>query len=485
MQTPAVISPDSITALDASALSQEIHNKTVSCREVMQAYLARIGQLNPQFNALVSMLPEQQCLALADAADQALASGHSQGWLHGIPQAIKDLSPVAGMVTTNGSPLLRDVKPTQDAIMVERMRRDGAIIIGRTNVPEFGLGSHTFNSVFGATANAYQPTRTAGGSSGGAAVALALHLLPVADGSDFMGSLRNPASWNNVYGLRPSQGLVPFWPRGDAWIAQMGIEGPMARTLPDLARLLQTQAGYDPRVPLSVNANANYLEALQHPLQLSGQTNRPLRIGWLGDLNGYLAVEPGITAVCQAALARAEQAHPNLLRCEQATANFSPDSVWQTWLTWRALLVASRLSPLLANENHRAQMKPEAIWECDSANGMSAEQVIQASAQRTQFYDRMLALFEQYDCLALPACQCWPFLIDGRWPKQIAGRSMDTYHRWMECVIYATMAGLPAMSVPAGFGGSDGVMPMGIQLIGKPRGDAQLMQIASLFQVPN
>jgi amidase len=482
MTKPDVLLPDSITQMTACALSGAIHQKTVSCREVMQAYLKRIELINPQFNALVSILEPELCLAMADQADAQLARGQSLGWMHGMPQAIKDLSPVAGMVTSCGSPLLREFKPTEDAIMVERMKAAGALIIARTNVPEFGLGSHTFNSVFGATGNAYAPDLTAGGSSGGAAVALALNLLPVADGSDFMGSLRNPASWNHVYGLRPSQGLVPFWPRADAWVSQLATEGPMARNLPDLARLLQTQSGFDERVPLSFDSNVDYLQTLQTPFTNGSE---PIRIGWLGNLGGYLPIEAGILPLCEAALAKAEANH-HCVRTEQATINFDPAQVWQAWLVWRAWLVASRLSPWLINPDHASQLKPEAIWECDGAQGLSANQVLKASAQRTVFYDQMMALFEQYDCLALPACQVWPFPISDRWPAHIGEKKMDTYHRWMEVVIYATFAGLPAISIPAGFGsnstGSHRNLPMGLQLIGKPRGDAQLLRIASLFQ---
>jgi amidase len=471
----AVAAPDSITTMNASTLSAAIHNKTVSCREVMQAYLARIELLNPTYNALTSMLAPDQCLGLADEADEQLQHGHSQGWLHGIPQAIKDLSPVAGMKTTQGSPILRDFVPAQDAIMVERMRKAGALIIGRTNVPEFGLGSHTFNSVFGATRNAYSPDRTAGGSSGGAAVALALHLLPVADGSDFMGSLRNPASWNNVFGMRPSQGLVPFWPRGDAWAAQLGTEGPMARNLPDLARLLQTQAGFDARVPLSFDPQINFLDALNTPFTAADNT---IRVGWLGDLNSHLAIESGILPLCEALLAKTEAKHAGLIRTDNAALAFDPARVWDAWLVWRAWLVASRLQPLTVDEKNRAQLKPEAIWECENAVSLTVDQITQASAARTLFYDRLLVMLEQYDCLALPSCQCWPFELQTRWPQNIAGRKMDTYHRWMECTIYATFAGLPAISVPAGF--SHG-LPMGLQLIGRPRGDAQLLRIAKLL----
>jgi amidase len=247
-QPPAASSQ--ITDLDAHALSQAIHSKQFSCREVMQAYLQRIDAVNPQVNALISLQDGDDLLRQADARDAQLARGESMGWMHGMPQAIKDLSNTAGIPTIQGSPLLRNFVPSEDGLMARRMKAAGCIVIGKTNVPEFGLGSHSFNSVFGVTRNPYDLTKTAGGSSGGAAVALATHLLPVADGSDFMGSLRNPAAWTNVFGLRPSQGRVPMWPAADAFINQLGTEGPMGRTVQDVALLLGTQAGYDDKAPI-------------------------------------------------------------------------------------------------------------------------------------------------------------------------------------------------------------------------------------------
>ena len=221
-------SDDDITALDATALSEAVHARRVSCREVMQAYLARIARLNPTYNAIVSLRPDDELLAEADACDAELARGASRGWLHGAPQAIKDLANAAGLPTTLGSPLMRDFIAREDGLMAARMKGAGCIVIGKTNVPEFGLGSHTFNEVFGTTFNAYDVTKSAGGSSGGAAVALALGLLPVADGSDFMGSLRNPAAWNNVFGMRPSQGRVPMWPRRTCGSASWPPKAPWA-----------------------------------------------------------------------------------------------------------------------------------------------------------------------------------------------------------------------------------------------------------------
>ncbi|MDP3522751.1 MAG: amidase, partial [Hydrogenophaga sp.] len=290
--------PSDLTLMTADVLSQAIHQKQVSCREVMQATLARIGHVNPRVNAIVSQRDSDVLLAEADARDAQLARGESMGWMHGMPQAIKDLSNAAGLRTSLGSPLMRDFVAAEDGLMAARMKAAGCIVIGKTNTPEFGLGSHTFNAVFGPTRNAFDLGKSAGGSSGGAAVALAQRLLPVADGSDFMGSLRNPAGWNHVFGLRPSQGRVPMWPANDVWLAQLGTEGPMGRSVRDVALLLSIQAGHDARSPLSIAQNGSAFAApLDH--DPTGQ-----RIGWLRDLNGHLPMEAGVLDVCESALHR-------------------------------------------------------------------------------------------------------------------------------------------------------------------------------------
>ncbi len=482
MTTPATAT--AITDLGATALSAAIHSKTVSCREVMQAYLARIQAVNPAVNAIVSLCDEAALLADADAKDAQLARGESMGWMHGMPQAIKDLSEAAGIPHSMGSPLKRGFVPQQDNLMVSRMKAAGCIVIGKTNVPEFGLGSHSFNEVFGVTRNPYNLAKTAGGSSGGAAVALATRMLPVADGSDFMGSLRNPAGWNNVFGFRPSQGRVPMWPVQDAFISQLGTEGPMGRTVQDVAHLLEVQAGYDPRAPLSIANNAllGGFKASSVANGFSAADAKRTRIGWLGDLNGYLALEDGISGVCEQALQRLAG-----LGCEVAPTalGIPPENVWQSWLVWRRALVASRIAPFLLYPNGRAQIKPEALWEYDQAATLTGNELLAASAQRTAFYQQMLKLFETHDFLAIPTAQVWPFDAALRWPQQIqtanGTRSMDTYHRWMEATLYATFAGLPCISVPAGFNAQG--LPMGLQIIGRPQADAQVLQLAQAYEL--
>ena len=470
---------DPITDLSATALCAAIRTRRVSCREVMRAYLARIERLNPHFTAIVSRVDDDALLRQADERDAELVPGASsagpRGWLHGMPLAIKDTGHAAGLPTTWGSPLLAHAVAQQDSVYVARMKAAGCIVIGKTNVPEFAMGSHTYNPVFGTTPNAWDRSVSAGGSSGGACVALAQRMLPVADGSDFMGSLRNPAAWNQLFGLRPSQGRVPGWPKGDVWVSQLGTDGPLGRSVRDVAGLLNVQAGFDARAPLSIAQNnvdfTPGADAADRALQ-------GLRVGWLGDLGGHLAVEDGILAVCESALQRMAGAGAHV---EPTALGYSAPALWQAWLVWRRALSAQSVAAVLTGPEARAQIKPEALWEHDSAQGLDVATFMKASGVRTAFLQHMLALLQRFDVLALPVAQCWPFPVDVTWPRSVAGRAMDTYHRWMECTLYATFAGLPAISLPAGFDAS-GRWPMGLQLIGQPLGEAALLRVAAGYE---
>jgi amidase len=460
-----------ITGWTALELSRRIHARQVSCVEVMQATLAQIDRFNPKVNALVSLQPRDGLLAQAKQRDTQLAAGKSMGWMHGFPQAPKDLANTAGIPTTSGSPILKGYVPKVDAIVVERARRAGALLVGKSNTPEFGLGSHTYNTVFGTTGNAFDPRRSAGGSSGGAAVALALNMLPVADGSDMMGSLRNPAGWNNVFGFRPSFGRVPYGPTSEVFVQQLGYEGPMARSVPDLAMLLSVQAGYDARTPLTID---------QDPAQFTRPLARDVkgaRIGWLGDFNGYLPMEAGVMDTCTRALK-----HFDALGCtvEAAMPDFSMERLWKTWLAMRGFLVAGSASALYTNPETRRLLKPEAVWEIENGMKLSGADVYRASMDRTAWYQALNTLFQKYDYLVLPSAQVFPFDAKLDWPKSIAGKPMDTYHRWMEVVIGGTLAGLPVLAVPAGFG--PGGMPMGLQIMGRAQADLAVLQMGHAYE---
>ncbi|WP_313298749.1 amidase [Pseudomonas sp.] len=458
---------DPIVALEADALSQAIHGRQVACREVMQAYLGHIERFNPAVNALVSLRAADALLAEADSCDRDLARGHSRGWMHGMPQAIKDLAATAGLRTTLGSPLFAEQVPAHDAISVARMRASGAIIIGKSNVPEFGLGSQTYNSLFGTTTNAYDCTRVAGGSSGGAAAALAMRLLPVADGSDMMGSLRNPAAFNNVFGLRPSLGRVPYGPTPELFMQQLATEGPMGRSVTDVARLLSVQAGYDARAPLSLNdGGRDFAADLQRDL-------KGARIGWLGDYDGYLPMEPGVIALCEAALADFAELGCTVEPCQ---LGFDPARLWQCWLIHRHFLVHGNLAAAYADPAKRPLLNAQAQWEVQGGELLGAAALYQASLDRSAWYQAVGALFARYDYLLLPSAQVFPFDAAEAWPKEIAGQAMDTYHRWMEVVIGPTLAGLPSMSVPVGFNAAG--LPMGLQIIGPAQADQAVLQLA-------
>lgn len=464
--------PSDPNAMTAAALSAAIRAGEVSCREVMSATLDRIERLNPAVNAIVSLRDREELLAEADTRDAQRARGEIMGWMHGFPHAVKDLAHVRGIPTSYGSPFLKDNLPPQDSLFVERIKRDGAIIIGKTNVPEFGLGSHSYNPVHGVTRNAYDQSRSAGGSSGGAAVAVALGMVPVADGSDFGGSLRNPAAWNNVFGLRPSAGRVPSWPSQEVFFQQLSTDGPMARNVTDLALLLSTMAGRDPRAALSLDESP---EVFAKPL---AKDMRGTRIGWLSDYAHALPMEAGVIDTMRQGLSALESIG---CRVEEARLPLSRDQIWETWLATRHFLVMGTLMPHYQDPEKRAQMKPEAIWEVEGGLKMTAQEAQRGSVQRTTLYQAMLSLFSQYDALVLPTAQCFAFPAEWTWPKEIAGTEMDTYHRWMEVVFPASLSGCPVISVPAGFGGAAN-LPMGMQIIAPPRQDLALLRLAHAYE---
>ena len=444
--------------MDALALSRALEQRKVSAVEVMQATLTRIDAVNGAVNAVVSLRDADGLLADAAEADAA----PRKGWLHGIPVAIKDLSDVAGLPTSRGSPLFAgQVAKSDSPEFVGRVRAAGALMIGKTNTPEFGLGSHTFNPVHGATRNPYDLTRSAGGSSGGAAAALAARLVCVADGSDAMGSLRNPAGWNNIYGMRPSWGMVPPVPDMDMFLHQLATAGPMARSPRDLAALLDTmtekgRAG-DPAATLS------QMEA----------TIPPQRLAWLGDWGGAFPYEAGITALSEAALAQfAQLGHEVALR----TPPFDADAMWESWTTLRSFSTAGSLAPIYENPAQRPHLKEAALWEIERGLSYDAMTVHRASVIRSGWFRATLTLFQEVDVLVLPSAQLWPFAVESVFPTEIGGVQMDTYHRWMQVVVPASLIGLPVVNVPAGF--SPEGLPNGLQLIGPPGSDAKLLRLA-------
>jgi amidase len=453
-----------ILNLDACTLSDLIAARKISCAEVATVYLDHIERTNPAYNAIVSMRDRDELLAEAREKDDLLARGVHQGWMHGFPQAIKDLAATKGLRTTLGSPLHRDSIPTRDALFVQRMKQSGSIVIGKTNTAEFGLGSQTYNSVFGTTLNAFDRTCTSGGSSGGAAVALATRMLPVADGSDNAGSIRNPAAFNNVFALRPTQGKMPAEGR-DVCLPSLGTAGPMARTVDDLAMFFAVLTG---------DERSSQASSLRDQLK---RDFRGTRIGWFGDFDGYLAFEPGVLDLCEKAL----RVFSDIGCVIEPVRVYHPlEQVWNSWITLRGWLTGGPLAGRFSDPAKRALMKEEAQWEVELALRLSAMDVLEASSQRAAWCRTLTKLFEKFDFFILPTAQCFPFDANLTWPRHVGGRRMDSYHRWMEVVIPATMAGCPAINVPAGF--SPKGLPMGLQILAPCHEDFACLQLARAYE---
>ena len=453
--SPKMIATD-LTDLSAIDLSNVIKNKQVSCEEVMKAYLDRIHKYNPVYNAIVSMVDDDQLILQARDADAALAKGEYWGWMHGMPHAVKDLAPVKGMRYTSGSPMFADRIAEEDSDIIARIRNQGAIFIGKTNTPEFGLGCQTYNPVFGATGSAYNPELTCGGSSGGAACGLGTRMLPVADGGDMMGSLRNPGAFNNVIGFRPSTTVV--MEEGDEKDRLLWTSGPMARNTRDAIQLLNTMA---------INPVSSDLK----PIDL-----KEVKIGWLRNLNNYLAMEPGIIELCEASLNKLSDAGVGV---EIMQPEFEMPDVWDSWTTLRH---HRRLSMLEYYEDptNLELLKPELIWEIEQGLSLSDKDVKRANDIRSRWYKELDRMFDQYDFLVLPTAQVFPFPKTTHWPKQINGRDMDTYHRWMEAVIPGSLGGIPVINVPVGF--DDEGRPMGMQVMGRFGDDEKVLEFALAYE---
>ena len=462
--------PTQVVDFTASQLSAAIRLRQVACVEVMEAYLAHIHRYNPVYNAIVSMADDDRLIALARRADEALAQGEYWGWMHGMPHAVKDLADVVGFPTSQGSPIYAGTMPEADSEHIARIRAQGAIFIGKTNVPEFGMGSQSYNPVFGVTSSACDPALTAGGSSGGAASGLGTHMLPVADGGDLMGSLRNPGAFNNVIGFRPTPGRVPGSGTGDLFYQELSVNGPMGRNTEDTIRLLHTIAGRSRLEPLSLRDDLAPFDAFRTP------DLRDVRIGWLGDYDGHLPMEPGVLDLCESGLSSLASAGSAVEPCRPA---YDMDRLWETWLTLRHWTRHGSMS-LYDDSRTRQLLKPEAVWEIEGALGASGADIYAAGVARADWYRALDSLFLEYDFLALPTSQVFPFPKEIHWPEVINGSRMDTYHRWMEVVIGGTLAGLPVVNVPVGFDARG--RPMGMQLMGPFGEDQRVLELAMAYE---
>ncbi len=453
-----------ICFMTAAELSQRIRAKDLSAKEVMEAFLTQIERVNPKVNAIVTLLPEQ-AIEQATAADEVLTRGEAVTALHGLPIAHKDLFPTRGIRTTFGSPIFKDFVPAEDALIVERLKKAGAITIGKTNTPEFGAGAQTYNEVFGETLNPYDTSMTCGGSSGGAAVALACGMLPIADGSDTGGSLRIPANFCNVVGFRTSPGRVPIWPNVVGWFP-ITVQGPMARTVRDAALILSAIAGPDPRSPIAIaDPGSQFYRSLER--DFTG-----VRIAWGHNLGG-LPVDARVTNTIDS-----QRSVFDDLGCvvEDGEPDFAgADEVFKIWRAWRFELAYSDLL-----KTHRDQLKDTVIWNIEEGMKLNGPQIGQAELKRTEIYHRVRKFMETYEFIILPVNQVPPFDVTQRYVTEIAGEKMETYIDWMKSCYYVTVTGLPAISVPCGF--TPEGLPIGVQIVGRHQDDFGVLQLAYAFE---
>ncbi len=453
-----------ICDLSAVEMARLIRVGDLSARETIGAHLARIESANPKANAIVTVTAEK-AMDAAVHADEAQARGRALGPLHGLPVAHKDLQPTAGIRTTFGSRIFRDFVPDSDSLLVERVRNAGAIMVGKTNTPEFGAGSQTFNEVFGATRNPHDLSKTCGGSSGGSAVALACGMVALADGSDLGGSLRNPASYCGVVGLRPSPGRVAAWPVPMSW-SPLSVEGPLARSVGDLALFLSAIAGPDERAPLSI---AQPGAAFGAPL---GRDFQGVRVAWWRDLGG-IPMDREVREITNAQRNVFES-----LGCVVEEAEPDWEGVDKAFRTLRFWMSGLRL-------NEGAKQYPDLVkdtlhWEIEQARGLSATDVGMAQMKHTEIVERMRRFMEQYEFFVLPVSQVPPFDVTQHYPVQIGDTKMETYIDWMKSCYYISMTAAPAASVPCGF--TRAGLPVGIQIVGRYRDDFGLLQMAHAFE---
>ena len=445
----------------ARKLAQMLRARKLSVTEVMQAFIAQIERLNPKVNAIVTFLPEQ---ALADAR-KLDRKKKNDSLLAGLPIAYKDNVPTRGIRTTFGSPIFRNNVPAENHVIVDRLGAAGAITLGKTNLPEFAAGSQTFNALFGATRNPYDPSKTAGGSSGGAAAALACGMLPFADGGDLAASLRNPGNYCNVVAFRPTPGRVPSWPAADPWDT-LSVMGPMARSVADSALLLAAMAGPDPRAPVSIQEpGCVFLKRLSRHF-------KKVRIAWSRDLGG-LPMDPRVTQVLES-----QKSVFKDLGCviEDAEPDFT--GATEAFETLRALGFLHRYGALL--KERRKDLKDTVIWNIEQGLALTPEKVARAVTLRAGLFQRMRSFLEKHEFFICPVNQLPPYPIEVEWPREVAGVKMGNYLDWMKSCYYITVTSHPAISVPAGFTREG--LPVGIQIVGRYRDDFGVLQLAHAFE---
>jgi amidase len=454
-----------ICFMPARQMADLIRQKKLSAREVMQAHLKQINRVNTKVNAIVTLVSEDQLMAQAAAADEALAKGNWLGPLHGMPVGVKDLHETKGIRTTYGSPLHRDYLPNFDCRVVQREKEAGAIVIGKTNVPEFGLGSQTFNSVFGPTRNPYDLTKTCGGSTGGGSVALACGMVPLADGSDMGGSLRNPPNFCNIVGIRPSPGRVPNVPAHLGWFT-LSVPGPVARNVSDCAFFLSVLAGFDPHSPISIDQ-----PGAQFAQPLGERSFKGVRVAMFKDMG--LPWEPEVKSRVQAQRKVFES-----LGCIVVDAEPDFTDANECFVAWRHWSTELGFGDLLAT--HGDQLNEYIHWHVEEGRKLTGPYLSRIEAKRTALFERMCEFKGEYDFFLLPVNQVLPFDVNQHYPTEIAGVKMENYIAWMKSAYYISAAGNPAMSVPCAFSASG--LPIGIQIVGRHHDDWGVLQLAYAFE---
>ncbi len=463
----------------ATELARLVKTREVSCFELMSACLRQTAQVNPRVNAMCTLVIDQ-AVDQAKAADTFLRKQGSKaetGPLFGLPVGIKDLQVTAGIRTTFGSPIYRDFVPTEDSLIVQRYKTAGAIIVGKTNTPEFGAGSHTFNQVFGKTLNPYDLSKTCGGSSGGSAVALACGMVPLASGSDLGGSLRNPAAWNNVVGLRPSIGRVPRRPNSLGW-SSLSVDGPMARNVPDIALQMSVLAAPDASAPLSLQEDPSVFGTR---LEWDAKTGRPVglskagrrtRIAWSRDLGRY-PIDRAVTKVVDSQRAAFES-----IGCEVEDASPDLSDADEIFQAYRAYSFAQQHETHL--RDHRDKLKQTVIWNTEQGMKLTALDFAHAEEKRTRLYQRAVEFFSRYDFLVTPTTSVPPFDVNVEYVSEINGIKLKTYIDWFAICYAISVTGFPSISVPAGF--TESGLPVGLQIVGGPMQDWPVIQLAAAYE---
>ena len=456
--------PTDICFLRAIDMVDLVRRKKLSSREIMQAHLRQIAGVNPKVNAMVTMVPEDKLLAQAAAADEALAHGKWLGALHGLPVAVKDLHETEGIRTTYGSPLHRDFVPEFDCRVVQHEKQAGAIVVGKSNVPEFGLGSQTFNPVFGPTRNPYDLTKTCGGSTGGGSVALACGMVPLADGSDMGGSLRNPPNFCNVVGIRPSPGRVSGIPTELGWFT-LSVQGPVARNVADCAYFLSVLAGYDSHLPISIDQSG---EQFAKPLE---RNFKGVRVAMFKDFG--LPWEPDVKNAIHAQRKIFES-----LGCIVEDAEPDLRDANECFVGWRHWSTELAFGDLVAV--HGDQLNSYIHWHVEEGRKLTGPDLSRLEAKRTELYNRMHAFMNNYEFFVLPVNQVLPFDVKTHFPTEIAGTRMENYISWMKSAYYISTVGNPAISVPCAF--SQSGLPIGLQIVGRHHEERGILQLAYAFE---